>query len=104
MQLEIERQALLKESDAHSNARACANCPATRFVAGRIFREESAMAIGERCDRRNSQNERTDRSTESGRAALRARRRIWRSVAEIRYGKLSAAERELKAAQDRLAE
>ena len=103
MQLEIERQALRKESDAHSRERL-----------GQIEKELSALreqsnglkarwqtekdAIGrirklkEEIDRLKTEEQRHERAGDLSR------------VAEIRYGKLSAAEKELKVAQDRLAE
>jgi len=103
MQLEIERQALKKESDAHSRERL-----------GQIEKELSGLreqsntlkahwqtekeAIGkirkikEQIDGLKTEEQRYERAGDLAR------------VAEIRYGKLSAAEKELKAAQDRLAE
>ncbi|MGH9748132.1 MAG: ATP-dependent chaperone ClpB [Candidatus Acidiferrales bacterium] len=103
MQLEIERQALKKESDAHSRERL-----------GQIEKELSTLreqsntlkahwqtekdAIGrirkikEQIDQLKTEEQRYERSGELAK------------VAEIRYGKLSAAEKELKIAQDRLGE
>jgi ATP-dependent Clp protease ATP-binding subunit ClpB len=103
MQLEIERQALKKESDAHSRERL-----------GQIEKELSTLreqsntlkahwqtekdAIGrirkikEQIDQLKTEEQRYERSGELAK------------VAEIRYGKLSAAEKELKTAQDRLGE
>jgi ATP-dependent Clp protease ATP-binding subunit ClpB len=103
LQLEIERQALRKESDAHSRERL-----------GQIEKELSTLreqsnglkahwqtekeAIGrirklkEEIDRLKTEEQRYERSGDLSR------------VAEIRYGKLSAAEKELKVAQDRLTE
>jgi ATP-dependent Clp protease ATP-binding subunit ClpB len=103
MQLEIERQALKKESDAHSRERL-----------GQIEKELSGLreqsntlkahwqtekeAIGrirkikEQIDQLKTEEQRYERAGDLAR------------VAEIRYGKLSAAEKELKTAQDRLAE
>ena len=103
MQLEIERQALKKESDAHSRERL-----------GQIEKELSGLreqsnslkahwqtekeAIGkirkikEQIDQLKTEEQRYERAGDLAR------------VAEIRYGKLSAAEKELKIAQDRLAE
>jgi ATP-dependent Clp protease ATP-binding subunit ClpB len=101
MQLEIERQALKKESDAHSRERL-----------GQIEKELSGLreqsntlkahwqtekeAIGkirkikEQIDQLKTEEQRCERAGDLAR------------VAEIRYGKLSAAEKDLKAAQDRL--
>ena len=103
MQIEIERQALKKESDAHSRERL-----------GQIEKELSGLreqsntlkahwqtekeAIGkirkikEQIDQLKTEEQRYERAGDLAR------------VAEIRYGKLSAAEKELKTAQDRLAE
>ena len=103
MQLEIERQALKKESDAHSRERL-----------GQIEKELSGLreqsnslkahwqtekeAIGkirkikEQIDQLKTEEQRYERAGDLAR------------VAEIRYGKLSAAEKDLKIAQDRLAE
>jgi ATP-dependent Clp protease ATP-binding subunit ClpB len=103
MQLEIERQALKKESDVHSRERL-----------GQIEKELSGLreqsntlkahwqtekeAIGkirkikEQIDQLKTEEQRYERAGDLAR------------VAEIRYGKLSAAEKELKTAQDRLAE
>jgi ATP-dependent Clp protease ATP-binding subunit ClpB len=103
MQLEIERQALLKESDAHSKSRLA---QIVQQLAS--LREESSTkkarwqtektAIGgirklkEQIEQLKAEEQRFERAGELAR------------VAEIRYGKLSAAERDLKAAQERLAD
>jgi ATP-dependent Clp protease ATP-binding subunit ClpB len=103
MQLEIERQALKKESDAHSRERLG---PIEKELSG--LREQSNTlkahwqtekeAIGkirkikEQIDQLKTEEQRYERAGDLAR------------VAEIRYGKLSAAEKELKTAQDRLAE
>ena len=101
LQLEIERQALRKESDAHSKERL-----------GQIEKELSTLreqsnglkahwqtekdAITrirkqkEEIERLKAEEQRYERAGDLSR------------VAEIRYGKLSAAEKELKAAQDHL--
>src|SRR6201993_2523137 len=103
MQLEIERQALKKESDVHSRERL-----------GQIEKELSGLreqsntlkthwktekeAIGkirkikEQIDQLKTEEQRYERAGDLAR------------VAEIRYGKLSSAEKDLKTAQDRLAE
>jgi ATP-dependent Clp protease ATP-binding subunit ClpB len=103
MQLEIERQALRKESDAHSRERL-----------GQIEKELSTLreqsdalkarwqgekeAIGrirkikEQVEQLKSEEQRYERAGDLSR------------VAEIRYGKMAAAEKELKAAQKRLAD
>jgi len=103
MQLEIERQALLKETDAHSRAR--------------LARVETELA-----DLREQSNARKARwqvekdaiaairNLKAGIEELKSEElRAERSgdlakVAEIRYGKLVAAERELDQAQKRLAD
>jgi ATP-dependent Clp protease ATP-binding subunit ClpB len=103
MQLEIERQALLKETDAHSRERLK---QIDQQLAG--LREQSSAskarwqvekdAIGairkrkSEIDALKAEEQRYERSGELAR------------VAEIRYGKLAEAERELQQAQERLAE
>jgi ATP-dependent Clp protease ATP-binding subunit ClpB len=103
MQLEIERQALRKESDAHSRERLAqiekelstlreqsnglkAHWQTEKEAIGRIRKQK------EEIERLKAEEQRYERAGELSR------------VAEIRYGKLSAAEKELKAAQDKLAE
>jgi ATP-dependent Clp protease ATP-binding subunit ClpB len=103
MQLEIEKQALRKESDAHSRER----LKQIEKELGALREQSSGLkahwqtekdAIGrirklkEEIDRLKTEEQRCERAGELSR------------VAEIRYGKLSAAEKELKAAHDRLAE
>jgi ATP-dependent Clp protease ATP-binding subunit ClpB len=103
MQLEIEKQALRKESDAHSRER----LKQIEKELGALREQSSGLkahwqtekdAIGrirklkEEIDRLKTEEQRYERAGELSR------------VAEIRYGKLSAAEKELKAAHDRLAE
>ena len=103
MQLEIERQALKKESDAHSRERLAqiekelstlreqsnglkARWQTEKDAIGRIRK------LKEQIDALKTEEQRYERAGDLSR------------VAEIRYGKLAAAEKELKAAQDRLAE
>ena len=103
MQLEIERQALLKETDAHSRERLGqlgselaglredSNARKARWQ----VEKDAIGAIGkqkEQIEELKAQEQRYERSGELAR------------VAEIRYGKLAAAERELEAAQKRLDE
>ncbi|MGH9574160.1 MAG: ATP-dependent chaperone ClpB [Candidatus Acidiferrales bacterium] len=103
MQLEIERQALRKESDENSRKR----LGEIEKELGGLKEQSNALkarwqtekdAIGrirkqkEEIDRLKTEEQRYERSGELSK------------VAEIRYGKLSAAEKELKAAQDKLAE
>jgi ATP-dependent Clp protease ATP-binding subunit ClpB len=103
MQLEIERQALKKESDTHSKERAAQ----VEKELGSLKEKSSALkahwqtekdAIGkirvqkEEIERLKAEEQRFERAGDLSR------------VAEIRYGKLSAAEKALKAAQDHLAE
>src|SRR5579863_6245137 len=103
MQLEIERQALRKESDAHSKER----LSQIEKELGTLREQSNALkahwqtekeAIGrirkrkEEIDRLKTEEQRYERAGDLSR------------VAEIRYGKLSAAEKELQAAQDHLAE
>ncbi len=103
LQLEIERQALLKETDAHSRER-------LKQIEQQLaeLREESSTrkahwqvekeAIGkirrlkEAIEQLKAEEQRYERAGELAR------------VAEIRYGKLAAAERELEQAQQRLTE
>src|SRR5271155_1824745 len=103
MQLEIERQALRKESDAHSRERVKqvekelstlreqsntlkAHWQTEKDAIGRIRKQK------EEIERLKAEEQRYERAGDLSK------------VAEIRYGKLSAAEKELKAAQDHLAE
>jgi ATP-dependent Clp protease ATP-binding subunit ClpB len=103
MQLEIERQALKKESDAHSKERVKqiekelsgmreqsntlkARWQTEKDAIGRIRKQK------EEIERLKAEEQRYERAGDLSR------------VAEIRYGKLSAAEKELKAAQDKLGE
>src|SRR5450631_4162530 len=101
MQLEIERQALLRESDAHSKER-------LKHLEAQLagLREESnarkaqwqveksAIAkirgVKEQIEQLKAEEQRLERSGDLAK------------VAEIRYGKLSTAERELAAAQKNL--
>ena len=103
MQLEIERQALRKESDAHSKERLKqlerelstlqeeASAKKARWQV-----EKDAIArirkSKETIDQLKTEEQRQERAGNLG------------GVAEIRYGKLAAAERELTAAQEKLAE
>src|SRR2546430_3401140 len=100
MQLEIERQALLKESDAHSKER---RKQIERELAA--LKEDSSArksrwqaekeAIGkirklkEQIEQLKAEEQKYERAGELAK------------VAEIRYGKIAAAERELKQAQER---
>src|SRR6201984_2021594 len=99
MQLEIERQALLKETDAHSKERRAQ----LEKELGALKEESSGMkarwqsekdAIGkirklkERIEQLKGEEQRYERAGELAK------------VAEIRYGQISAAEAELKKAQD----
>src|SRR6202166_2704557 len=102
MQLEIERQALLKETDAHSKER---RTQIEKELAK--LREDSSArkarwqtekeAIGrirklkEQIEQLKAEEQRYERSGELAK------------VAEIRYGRITAAERELKQAEERFA-
>ncbi|HKW35811.1 MAG TPA: ATP-dependent chaperone ClpB [Candidatus Acidoferrum sp.] len=102
LQLEIERQALLKESDAHSKERR----GQIEKELAKLKEESSAKkarwqnekeAIGkirklkEQIEQLKAEAERYERAGELAK------------VAEIRYGKIAAAERELQQAQERFA-
>jgi ATP-dependent Clp protease ATP-binding subunit ClpB len=103
MQLEIERQAMRKESDAHSRERLkviekelSSLKEQSNALKGRWQTEKDAIGrirkIKGEIDSLKSEEQRYERAGDLSR------------VAEIRYGKLSAAEKELNAAQDKLAE
>jgi ATP-dependent Clp protease ATP-binding subunit ClpB len=103
MQLEIERQALKKESDPHSRERLSqiekelsGLREQSNSLKAHWQTEKEAIArirkIKEQIDQLKTEEQLYERAGDLAR------------VAEIRYGKLSAAEKELKAAQDRLAE
>jgi ATP-dependent Clp protease ATP-binding subunit ClpB len=102
MQLEIERQALLKETDAHSKERRTQIekelAKLREDSSGRKARwqaEKEALAkirkLKEQIEELKAEEQRYERSGELAK------------VAEIRYGKIAAAERELKLAQERFA-
>jgi ATP-dependent Clp protease ATP-binding subunit ClpB len=101
LQLEIERQALRKESDEHSRARLAeiekelsSLREKSNALKARWQTEKGAIARirkqKELIDQLKTEEQRYERAGDLSR------------VAEIRYGKLAAAERELKAAQDNL--
>jgi ATP-dependent Clp protease ATP-binding subunit ClpB len=103
MQLEIERQALKKESDPHSRERLgqiekelSGLREQSNSLKAHWQTEKDAIAkirkIKEQIDQLKTEEQRYERAGDLAR------------VAEIRYGKLSAAEKELKTAQDRLEE
>jgi ATP-dependent Clp protease ATP-binding subunit ClpB len=102
MQLEIERQALLKETDAHSKERRGQIekelAKLREDSSGRKARwqtEKEAIAkirkLKEQIDQLKGEEQRYERAGELGK------------VAEIRYGRIAEAERELKGAQERFA-
>ncbi len=103
MQLEIERQALVKESDEHSKARlkqiveqlaSLREQSSARKAQWQL--EKDAIAgvrkLKAEIDQLKSEEQRYERSGDLAR------------VAEIRYGKLAAAERKLSEAQEQMAE
>jgi ATP-dependent Clp protease ATP-binding subunit ClpB len=102
MQLEIERQALLKEKDAHSKERRAqiekelAQLGEESSAAKARWQSEKA-AIGkirklkEQIEQLRAEEQRYERSGELAK------------VAEIRYGRIAAAERELKQAEEAFA-
>ncbi len=103
MQLEIERQALLKETDKHSRERlvqldqqlAELREQASASKARWQVEKDAIAAIGkqkEQIDALKAEEQRYERAGELAK------------VAEIRYGKLAQAERELQEAQKRLGE
>jgi ATP-dependent Clp protease ATP-binding subunit ClpB len=102
MQLEIERQAMRKESDAHSRDRLKqiekelgTLKEQSNALKGRWQTEKDAIGrirkIKEEIESLKAEEQRFERAGDLSR------------VAEIRYGKLSAAEKELNTAQDKLA-
>jgi ATP-dependent Clp protease ATP-binding subunit ClpB len=102
MQLEIERQALLKETDAHSKERRAQIekelAKLREDSSGRKARWQAEKdAIGklrklkEQIEQLKAEEQRYERAGELAK------------VAEIRYGRIAAAERELRQAQERFA-
>jgi len=103
LQLEIERQSLLKESDKHSRERLAqldkqlaglreqSNASKARWQ----VEKEAIAGIGKRKAEIDSLKAEEQRHERAGELA---------KVAEIRYGKLAQAERELQEAQNRLAD
>jgi ATP-dependent Clp protease ATP-binding subunit ClpB len=102
MQLEIERQALLKENDAHSKERRTQIekelAKLREDSSGRKARWQAEKeAIGkirklkEQIEQLKAEEQRYERSGELAK------------VAEIRYGRIAAADRELKQAEERFA-
>ena len=75
MQLEIERQALRKESDAHSRERLEQIEKELSTLREQSNALEGPLADREGCHRPHPQTERRNRAAENRRAALRARRR-----------------------------
>ena len=67
---------------------------------GRFEWPQGALAIRKAGHRQNPQTERTDRAAQRRRTEIRAQRRELAKVAEIRYGRMAAAERELKQAEE----
>src|ERR1700683_4452888 len=103
MQLEIERQALRKESDAHSKERL------KQLERELSTLQEEASAKKARWQVEKDAIARIRKSKEAIDQLKTEEQRQERAgnlagVAEIRYGKLAAAERELTAAQQKLAE
>ena len=103
MQLEIERQALKKELDAHSRERLA------QIEKELSTLREQSNGLKARWQTEKDAIGRIRKLKEQIEALKREEQRYERAgdlsrVAEIRYGKLAAAEKELKAAQDRLAE
>jgi ATP-dependent Clp protease ATP-binding subunit ClpB len=103
MQLEIERQALLRESDAHSKER-------RKAIEGELATlRENSSALKARWQQEKDAILRTRRLKEEIEQAKTEEQRYERQgdlskVAELRYGVIAGKERELAAAQQRLAE
>jgi ATP-dependent Clp protease ATP-binding subunit ClpB len=103
LQLEIERQALLKETDAHSVERRAqiekelaklrenSNARKARWQAEKAAIQK-IRKLKEQVEQLKAEEQRYERAGDLAK------------VAELRYGKIAQAERELKEAQDRLAE
>jgi ATP-dependent Clp protease ATP-binding subunit ClpB len=102
LQLEIERQALLKETDAHSKERRTQiekelaklkEDSSARKARWQAEKEaiQKIRKLKEQIEQLKSEEQRLERAGELAK------------VAEIRYGKIAAAERELKQAQERFA-
>jgi ATP-dependent Clp protease ATP-binding subunit ClpB len=103
MQLEIERQALRKESDEHSRARVKESerelstlREQSNALKARWQTEKEAIGrirkLKEQIEQLKVEEQKAERAGDLSR------------VAEIRYGKLATAEKEVKAAQDHLAQ
>jgi len=102
LQLEIERQALLKETDAHSKERRTqieqelaklkeeSSAKKARWQAEKEAIQK-IRKLKEQIEQLKAEEQRFERTGELAK------------VAEIRYGKIAAAERELKQAQERFA-
>jgi len=102
LQLEIERQALLKETDAHSKERRSqieqelaklkeeSSAKKARWQAEKEAIQK-IRKLKEQIEQLKAEEQRFERAGELAK------------VAEIRYGKIAAAERELKQAQERFA-
>jgi len=103
MQLEIERQALRKETDVHSRERL------TEIEKELATLREQSDGLKAHWQTEKQAIERIRKLKEQMESLKAEEQRFERAgdlsrVAEIRYGKLSAIEKELKAAHDKLAE
>jgi len=103
MQLEIERQALRKETDTHSRERT------SEIEKELATLREKSDGLKARWQTEKEAIGRIRKLKENIEALKMEEQRYERAgdlsrVAEIRYGKLSTAEKELKAAQDKLAQ
>ena len=103
MQLEIERQALRKETDVHSRERL------TEIEKELATLREQSDGLKAHWQTEKQAIERIRKLKEQMESLKAEEQRFERAgdlsrVAEIRYGKLSAVEKELKAAHDKLAE
>jgi ATP-dependent Clp protease ATP-binding subunit ClpB len=103
MQLEIERQALRKESDAHSRERV------GQIEKGLSTLREQSNGLKAHWQTEKDAIQKIRKKKKEIEQLKAEEQRLERAgdlsrVAEIRYGKLSAAEKELKIAQDHLAD
>src|SRR5580704_9907446 len=103
MQLEIERQAMRKESDPHSRERLAK----LEKELAELKTESAALQAQWKTDQETIRRQRELRAQiEQVKVEVEQAERVYdlNRAAELKYGQLTAAEKELKAAQDKLAE